>query len=265
MIHKKVPMRLCENRNPGFRLRMSNLIRAFAFRGQSLFIRILYLNAPIRSCRSTGWSGLQWSHMWKDSFLQYLGRTMRKPVVGHMRTAKAQVSLRIRTVWSGPPLSANRIIGYYRIITKTRLFKYIENLTTKNWKFSDKNSDIFHISAQHRLWVLIEAVLTSTHNLCFLSRNNKKNVYPCKTQLYYIKVGFKGGQNYIGMFSWWLQWKANARMRMRMCRMMWIPTFWACCKARFHFKWRSPFNKCLCRVEEMNLTNGLFKPCTWIR
>ena len=27
---------------------------------------------------------------------------------------------------------------------------------------------IFHISAQkHRLWVLAEAVLTSTHNLCF--------------------------------------------------------------------------------------------------
>ena len=32
-------------------------------------------------------------------------------------------------------------------ITKTGLFKYIENFTTKNLKFSDKNSDIFHISA----------------------------------------------------------------------------------------------------------------------
>ena len=28
----------------------------------------------------------------------------------------------------------------------------------------------------------------------------KNNVYPCKPQFYYIKVGFKGGQNYIGMF-----------------------------------------------------------------
>ena len=27
-------------------------------------------------------------------------------------------------------------------ITKTRLFKYIENFNTKNLKFSDKNSDI---------------------------------------------------------------------------------------------------------------------------
>ena len=35
------------------------------------------------------------------------------------------------------------------LITKTRLFKYIENFTTKNWKLSDKNSDIFHISAQN--------------------------------------------------------------------------------------------------------------------
>ena len=32
---------------------------------------------------------------------------------------------------------------------KTHLFKYIENSTSKNWQFSDKNSDIFHISAQN--------------------------------------------------------------------------------------------------------------------
>ena len=35
-------------------------------------------------------------------------------------------------------------------ITKTRLFKYTENFTTKKWKFSDKkNPDIFHTSAQN--------------------------------------------------------------------------------------------------------------------
>ena len=34
-------------------------------------------------------------------------------------------------------------------ITKTRLFKCIENFTSKNRTFSDKNSDIFHISAQN--------------------------------------------------------------------------------------------------------------------
>ena len=34
-------------------------------------------------------------------------------------------------------------------ITTTRPFKYIENFATKNWKFSDKNPDIFHISVQN--------------------------------------------------------------------------------------------------------------------
>ena len=35
-------------------------------------------------------------------------------------------------------------------ITKTHLFEYIENFTTKNCKFSDKNSDNLHIfSAQN--------------------------------------------------------------------------------------------------------------------
>ena len=33
----------------------------------------------------------------------HLGRTMQKRIFGHMRTAKAQISMRIRTVWSGAP------------------------------------------------------------------------------------------------------------------------------------------------------------------
>ena len=38
---------------------------------------------------------------------------------------------------------------------------------------------------------LNEAVLTSTHNLCFRAKI-RKNVYPCKPHFYYIKVGCKG-------------------------------------------------------------------------
>ena len=34
-------------------------------------------------------------------------------------------------------------------ITKTRLFKYIENFTTKKENFQIKKSDIFNISAQY--------------------------------------------------------------------------------------------------------------------
>ena len=45
-----------------------------------------------------------------------------------------------------------------KLITKTCLFKYIENFTTANCKFSDKkkNPDIFsHFRSKHRLWVLV--------------------------------------------------------------------------------------------------------------
>ena len=34
-------------------------------------------------------------------------------------------------------------------ITKTIPFKYTEHYNIKKWKFSDKNSDIFYISAQN--------------------------------------------------------------------------------------------------------------------
>ena len=44
-----------------------------------------------------------------------LDRVLRKRVFWHMRTAKAQTSLRIHAVWSRPSLSADKIIAYYRI------------------------------------------------------------------------------------------------------------------------------------------------------
>ena len=87
-------------------------------------------------------------------------------------------------------------------ITKTCLFKYTENFTTKKKKKNEifktlrnmpiqitenfttqkneivqiKNLILFIFLLKHILWVLVrtrldEAVLTSTHNLCFLSRN----------------------------------------------------------------------------------------------
>ena len=90
---------------------------------------------------------------------------------------------------------------------KTRQFKYmyIETFTAQNRKFSDKKSDIFHISAQNidcgyslepprrgGSNGLDEAVLTSTHKLCFWAETRKIMYAPCKPQFDYIKVGFKG-------------------------------------------------------------------------
>ena len=48
---------------------------------------------------------------------------------------------------SGPLNICEPIWINLKVITIARLFKYIKNFTTKTWKFSDKNSDIFHISA----------------------------------------------------------------------------------------------------------------------
>ena len=50
----------------------------------------------------------------------------------------------------------------------------------KKSKISDKNSDIFHISAEN-IDVLFSWV-----------EIRKNNVYPFKIQFFYIKVGFKG-------------------------------------------------------------------------
>ena len=80
-------------------------------------------------------------------------------------------------------------------ITKTRLFKYIENFTTKNenfqmkilfFKFLLKNIDCRYLLEPPR-----QGGFNEYPQSLFLSRNKKDNVYPCKPQFYYIKVGFK--------------------------------------------------------------------------
>ena len=75
----------------------------------------------------------------------------------------------------------------------------------KTEKFQIKNSDIFLSSAQNiDCGYSLEPPWRGGSNeypqSMFLSRNKNNNVYPCKPQFYYIKVGFKG-ENYIGVFS----------------------------------------------------------------
>ena len=73
---------------------------------------------------------------------------------------------------------------------------YRKKITRKNWKFSDKNSDLFHISAHNiGCGYSLEPPRRGGSNeypqSMFLSRNKKNNVYSCKPQFYYIKVRFK--------------------------------------------------------------------------
>ena len=83
-------------------------------------------------------------------------------------------------------------------ITKTSLFKYIENFTTTKWNFLDKHSNFFfQISAQNiDCGYPLEPPRWGGSNeypqSMFLSRNKKIYVYPCKLQFFYIKVGLKG-------------------------------------------------------------------------
>ena len=70
-------------------------------------------------------------------------------------------------------------------------------LPSKNEIFQIKNSDIFHISAQNiDCGYSLEPPRRGGSNeypqSMFLSRNKKNNVYPCKPQFYYIKMGFEG-------------------------------------------------------------------------
>ena len=79
-----------------------------------------------------------------------------------------------------------------------RLFKYTENFTTKKpGSFPIKIKILFYISAQnidcrysleppHR-----GGSITSTHNIYFWAEIRQNNLYLCKRQFYYIKVGFK--------------------------------------------------------------------------
>ena len=68
---------------------------------------------------------------------------------------------------------------------------------SKTEKIQIKTSDIFNISAQnidcgYSLELPRRGGSNEYPQSMFLSRNKKNNVYPCKPQFYYIKVGFKG-------------------------------------------------------------------------
>ena len=116
-------------------------------------------------------------------------------------------------VWSGhqyllrsvrPNTQGNDQVIWWSI-TKSRLFKYIENFTTKNWKFQISNLIFSPISAQnidcgYSLEPPRGGGSYEYPESMFLSRNKKNNVYPCKPQFYYIKVGLRGSKLYRYVF-----------------------------------------------------------------
>ena len=90
-----------------------------------------------------------WYYM---NWLWYLSNNQQK-----MGTKKSKGSIWIgqhcgwSSIWMGPLFQRPGIC-----ITKTRLFKYIENCTTKNGKISRQTLRYFsYFCSKHRLWVLV--------------------------------------------------------------------------------------------------------------
>ena len=88
--------------------------------------------------------------------------------------------------YQGTPLSVK-----WQLSLRKHAYSNILNiLPPKNENFQIKISDIFHISAPNIDCGYSFALYPQS---MFLSRIKKNNVYSCKPQFYYIKVGFEGG------------------------------------------------------------------------
>ena len=87
-------------------------------------------------------------------------------------------------------------LQFYQSLRKHAYSNILKILPPKNENFQIKKSYILHISDQNiNCGYSLEPPLGGSNEYpqsMFLSRNKKNNVYPCKPQFYYIKVGFKG-------------------------------------------------------------------------
>ena len=90
------------------------------------------------------------------------------------------------------------ILDFPNISLRKHAYSNIKKKSSpKTGIFQIKNSDIFHISDQNiDCGYSLELPRRGSSNeypqSMVLTRNKKNNVYPCKPQFYYIKVGFKG-------------------------------------------------------------------------
>ena len=96
------------------------------------------------------------------------------------------------------PITKHSKHNFGHTLRKHAYSNTLKILPPQNVKFQmkKKTTDIFHISAQNIDCGPLEPPQRGGSNeyqqSMFLSRNKKNNVYPCKPQFYYIKVGFKG-------------------------------------------------------------------------
>ena len=116
------------------------------------------LEPPRRGGSNEYPQSLFWAEIWKISeFLsenfQFFGGEFPiylnwRVFIMFMGTISYSVKRMCKLIWV--------LFGCSLHITKTRLFKYTENFSTKKWKISDKKFWYFsYFCSKHRLWVLV--------------------------------------------------------------------------------------------------------------
>ena len=102
-----------------------------------------------------------------------------------MRTEKAQIRLRIRAVWSGPSLSADRIIGYYRMF-QWRANAWMRPCACTGWcesaHFAHVRRRLFRLSPPIFVRTYVEANCSCLF-LGFVTLSWKKEIYIYKKKL----------------------------------------------------------------------------------
>ena len=118
--------------------------------------------------------------------------------VSSFGTCEKVCCLTLSLKWWKPVFFFCFFFCFFFSLRKHAYSKKVKILPPKKWKFFDKkNSDIFHISAQnidcgYSLEPPRQGGSNEYPQFMFFSRNKKNNVFPCKPQFYYVKVGFKG-------------------------------------------------------------------------
>ena len=100
-------------------------------------------------------------------------------LVSHKRDIGKQRRPRSNTAEPGVRSLSTLFAWIHKFITKTCPFKYTENFTTKNWKFSDKNSDIF---------LGLHCLHEFTNSLRKHAHSNILKISPPKTESFQIKI-----------------------------------------------------------------------------
>ena len=120
------------------------------------------------------------------------------------QTIRFSFTFRFYGLWQTSSQGMNVHLSFrWKGITKTCLFKYAKNFTTKNENFQIKNLIFSYFRSKHSGYSFEPPRWGDSkeyQNLCFWAEITKNNIYPCEPQFYYIKMGFKGSKLYRQVF-----------------------------------------------------------------